>query len=91
MKIAGEVGPIIAHMTDGEMASTEPAMKIAGESSRGVTGRSRGTRFNGAGDEDRRREERRWHVERHVDCASTEPAMKIAGEGSRNLPINPVT
>ena len=82
MKIAGRPGRSFPVMVRLDPASTEPAMKIAGRSkSRRPTAR-RFARFNGAGDEDRRKEVRLPGASGGCSGASTEPAMKIAGRSS---------
>ena len=60
-------------------ASTEPAMVIAGGRCPRARSRPRRSRFNGAGDGDRRRAPRRARHRVGARGASTEPAMVIAG------------
>ena len=57
MKIAGRVR-LREHTTLARLASTEPAMKIAGRHGSPNSFPSGKTSFNGAGDEDRRKERR---------------------------------
>ena len=64
-----------------DLASTEPAMVIAGGPPRPRGPRGDATRFNGAGDGDRRRASPAKTVAKGYAGASTEPAMVIAGGG----------
>ena len=64
------------------VASTEPAMVIAGEGCRACCRCAGAARFNGAGDGDRRRGRAQGLAPRGLPAASTEPAMVIAGEAA---------
>jgi len=54
-------------------------MKIAGRAWRSLPSTPTVTRFNGAGDEDRRKDSQMGALKHFPLSASTEPAMKIAG------------